>query len=217
MSAWEDPNDPPFLERLRFHAGPFDFQFGTAPRLTYPLKPFQIPIFISLAPPKVRELPVSTPYCPALLDLGLNHNFVIHESHLELVSTRPEAFQRGADPVVVRSADGTRTRADHLVANLWLRSIAPDGRELAPARLLNLSYKGGACYRNSSDVRRAVLSWTRALKRARPGQRRVPVVDGPPLPLLGLMALHAGQLRMQLECRPGGGTVSLFPPRVAAG
>ena len=46
------------------------------------VKPYQIIIWVSVAPVSLREWNSATPAFPAILDIGTNHNFVISRSHL---------------------------------------------------------------------------------------------------------------------------------------
>ena len=46
------------------------------------IKPYQIILWVSLAPPEERTLRPNAPRFPAILDLGHSHNFSLTEEHL---------------------------------------------------------------------------------------------------------------------------------------
>ena len=80
-----------------------------------PVKPYQIIIWVSVAPVSPSEWNSATPAFPAILDIGTNHNFVISRSHL--------IRWAGIQPEYLRALGATRLDDKRLVtreADIWL-------------------------------------------------------------------------------------------------
>ncbi len=82
-----------------------------------PAKPYQIIIWVSVAPASHREWNPNTPAFPAILDIGTNHNFVIS----------PNLLVRwgGIQPDFLRRLGATRLEDQRLItreADIWLHS-----------------------------------------------------------------------------------------------
>lgn len=89
-------------------------------------------------------------------------------------------------PLRVRDASGVERDVPRLLVDVWLHG---DGLQPnAAAYPLRLGFRGAACYTFGGAV------------------------AGPHLPLLGLAALCAGSLTVELQCNPAGGTVRISIP-----
>jgi len=130
------------------------------------VKPYQIIVWVSVAPVSLREWNSATPAFPAILDIGTNHNFVISRSHL--------VRRGGIQPEFLRRLGTTRLDDKRLItreADIWLYS----------------NWKGQLEYRRERPPYRLNLN-EGIIIRPDEGIRR------PPLPLLGLRALTHNEL-----------------------
>jgi hypothetical protein len=94
------------------------------------VRPYQIIVWVSLAPHVVLKLPPGTPRFPAILDTGNNHNFAIRHEQFERW-TRLTLPQRGQVAINDRIVP-------LLAAHLWIHPNAPglsDPSEREPFRL----------------------------------------------------------------------------------
>jgi len=82
------------------------------------LKASQIVVGISIAIDIVLELPDESPIIPAVLDTGLNHNFSIHQYHLEEGAKLPK--QTLAHHRTKRDQINAGHQYDVCYASLWL-------------------------------------------------------------------------------------------------
>ena len=130
------------------------------------VKPYQIIVWVSVAPVSLREWNSATPAFPAILDIGTNHNFVISRSHL--------IRWAGIQPEYLRALGATRLDDKRLVtreADIWLYSNLKgrlENRQDMPPFRLNLTE--GIIIRPDEEIGRI------------------------PLPLLGLRALTDSKL-----------------------
>jgi len=130
------------------------------------VKPYQIIVWVSVAPASPREWNPATPAFPAILDIGTNHNFVISRSHL--------VRWGGIQPEFLRRLGTTRLDDKRLItreADIWLYS----------------NWKGQLEYRREKPPYRLNLN-EGIIIRPDEGIRRTP------LPLLGLRALTHNEL-----------------------
>ena len=130
------------------------------------VKPYQIIVWVSVAPVSLREWNSATPAFPAILDIGTNHNFVISRSHL--------VRWGGIQPEFLRRLGTTRLDDKRLItreADIWLYS----------------NWKGQLEYRRERPPYRLNLN-EGIIIRTDEGIRRTP------LPLLGLRALTHNEL-----------------------
>jgi hypothetical protein len=81
------------------------------------VKPYQIVLLVSIADRRVDVLPDGAPRFPAILDTGNNHNFAMHQAHLERWA--PMIL-----PVAGRVEIGTST-IPLLAANVWIHPNRP--------------------------------------------------------------------------------------------
>jgi hypothetical protein len=150
-----------------------------------PLKPYQILVWVSLAHPGIEHLPPETPRLPALLDTGHNHNLSLREEHLQHCALSPP-LPWSSVPLQVRDASGAEWAIPRLLVDVWLHSNLP---ELADRPYpLRLGFRGVTCYPASGPVK------------------------GPHLPLLGLAALCAGSLTVEVRCTLAGGILNVTAP-----
>lgn len=140
-----------------------------------PVKREQIIVWVSLAEMGLPQLHSDSPRIPAILDIGFNHNFMIHERHL--------VEWAGMHLHYLRSLGRSRVsgrQVSQLAANVWLHRNQPGCRDeflSKPPFLLELP----------KDI--AV----------------VPLVSGEPiyprLPLLGLRAFRQAGLHIAIDCQ----------------
>jgi len=131
-----------------------------------PVKPYQIIIWVSVAPASLQEWNPATPAFPAILDTGTNHNFVISRSHLVRWS--------GIHPEFLRRLGATRLDDKRLAtreADIWLYS----------------NFKGRPEYRRDRSPYRLNLNEGIII-------RSDEEIGRPRLPLLGLRALTHNEL-----------------------
>jgi hypothetical protein len=135
----------------------------------------------------MESLHGTTPRLPALLDIGHNHNFSLHEEHLRRSGIAPSDVRWAAPPLIVRDAAGIERTVPRLLVDAWLHSnLRRYERRPYPLRL---GAVGAACYPAAAPVR------------------------GPRLPLLGLRALCVGQVKLEMECNLTGGWVNVRVPK----
>jgi hypothetical protein len=168
------------LRRLPFFETPTAMSVRSE-RLT--IKPYQIIVWVSLAVREQKELQPNTPRFPAVLDIGLSHNFSISEELLQRWS--------GLHPRSLRALGRARLSglpADIRDVEVWLYPNQPGQRDRfsnqPPFRLM--LEEGIAVY-----------------------PRNTP--NAPRLPLLGLRGLCWMNLQLALDCRAC--HVSLRTPR----
>jgi hypothetical protein len=149
------------------------------------LKPYQVLLWVSLTHRGLTQLPPGTPRVPALLDTGHNHNFSLREEHFAL-SGLESPVPWSSMPLRVRDASGIEREVPRLLVDVWLHADAAQTSELAYP--LRLGFRGASCYLSDTTV------------------------SGPHLPLLGLAALCAGSVTLEMQCGPTGGTVCISVP-----
>ena len=156
----------------------------SAPGVREFARPYQIIVWVSVTPADQLESPASARRFPAILDTGLNDNFIITPVHLRawaglhwnsLPEEGPERFH-GATPVPIRRA------------NVWLHPNQPGWRDwldpLRPAVLIDL-FDGITVYGNGEQVGT---------------DPRTRTLSGPRLPLLGLRALTDMGCQFHIDC-----------------
>jgi hypothetical protein len=149
------------------------------------LKPHQILLWVSLTHRGLDRLPPATPRLPVLLDTGHNHNLSLRQDHL-MRSGLEAPWPWSTVPLRVRDASGVERDVPRLLVDVWLHG---DGLQPnAAAYPLRLGFRGAACYTLAGAV------------------------AGPHLPLLGLAALCAGSLTVELQCHRAGGIVRISIP-----
>ncbi len=119
------PAVPTVLRRLPY----FDTTRTLSVRglLAVTVKPHQIVVWVSLSPPEWEELPGNAPYVPAILDIGLAHNFSIQLAQLyQWAGIHPESLETLGH---VRMRTGRRRSADD--------ERTPPGEELQQLPLLD--------------------------------------------------------------------------------
>jgi len=144
-------------------------------RHSVPVKREQIIVWVSLVEMGLQQIDPDWPRIPAILDIGCNHNFMIHEEHL--------VQWAGIHAQYLRPLGKTRVsgkQVSQLAANVWLHPNRPDRRDefsSKPPFLLELPR----------------------------GIAIVPSVSGEPvyprLPLLGLRAFRRAGLHIAIDCR----------------
>lgn len=149
------------------------------------LKPHQILLWVSLTHRGLERLPPRTPRLPVLLDTGHNHNLSLREDYV-LRSGLESPWPWSSVPLRVRDASGMEREVPRLLVDVWLHADALQSDDAAHP--LRLGFRGAACYTVAGAV------------------------AGPHLPLLGLAALCAGSLTVELQCNPAGGTVRISIP-----
>jgi hypothetical protein len=154
---------------------------------TVVLQANQVLLWVTFAPPthSQKSPPHDALRWPALLDSGHTHNFSIREEQAGL--TEPQIYHLLDEkrPLTVDDSHGGQVSVPRLLGNLWLHSSWRGHRR--PYRI-HLGNSGIAFYRTSG------------------------VVSGPRLPLLGIGALCAGRMGIQVMCHPAGGEVALWVP-----
>jgi hypothetical protein len=139
-----------------------------------PIVRYQVVLWVSLAHPSELSLHSKTPRFPAIFDSAFNHTFLIREEHLEQwAGLRSQQFGL----LEYRRVYGEAVPW-HAV-NVWLHANVPGKRvQLAtrPPFRIQLDSGIGVCPRGSTRPR---------------------------LPLLGLRALFAADLRLNLDCARG--------------
>lgn len=173
-----------FLDAVPFLDSPLEVEAPWSPGRAQ-LKPFQVVIWVSLTHPEAETLPPDSPRLPALLDTGHNHHLSLRVDHL-LASGLSAPVSWSDRPLRVRDAGGQDRDVPRLLVDVWIHSNRSELAE-QPYRL-RLGFGGAACYPASGPF------------------------QGPPLPLLGLAALCAGSLQVELQCCPTGGTLRVFVP-----
>ena len=117
-----------------------------------PVKPYQIIIWVSLAPSNLRDWNPATPVFPAILDVGNNHNFLISQSHV--------IRWAGIQPEFLRVLGATRLEGKRLKtheADIWLHSNLK-GRQVSTDRTpFRLNLDEGIIIRPDEEVRRIRL------------------------------------------------------------
>lgn len=148
------------------------------------LKPYQVLVTVSVTPAGTDRLPADALPMPAILDTGHNHTLSLREDHLTAVGF-PQPWPWSSTPLRVRDTSGTEREVPRLLADVWLHGDS--GTSPYPLRL---GFRGIACYLPTG------------------------IVPGPHLPLLGMAALCAGSVSLEMHCRPDGGTVRLTVPSI---
>ena len=137
------------------------------------IKPYQIILWVSLAPPEERTLRPKAPRFPAILDLGHSHNFSLTEEHLTHWSR--------LDPRTLTILGAIRVKEQRLPlhsANVWLHSYRPGQRD-------DLGSGSPFCIPLDSGI--AVYPTDAS--------------SAPRLPLLGLRGLRRADLQLHVDCR----------------
>ena len=134
----------------------------------------QIIVRVSLSEMGLQQLHPNAPPLPAILDVGCNHNFMIHERHL--------VEWAGLHPQYLRPLGKTRVSdrlVSQLAANIWLHPNQPGRRD-------------------------EFSSHPPFLLEVPDGIAVVPSVSGqaihPRLPLLGLRAFRPTGLQIAIDC-----------------
>jgi hypothetical protein len=139
---------------------------------TVRVKPYQIIIWVSVAPVSLREWNPSTPAFPAILDIGTNHNFIISRSHL--------IRWAGIQPEFLRALGATRLADKRLAtreADIWLYSNLKgrlENRQDMPPFRLNLTE--GIIVRPDEEIGRILLPLLGL--RALTDNKLVTIIDG---------------------------------------
>lgn len=144
-------------------------------RHSFQVKREQIIVWVSLTEMGLPQLHSQAPRFPAILDIGCNHNFVIHERHLvEWVGIHAQYLR----PLGKTRVSGRAV--SQLAANVWLHANQPERRD-------EFSSKAAFLLELPSGI--AV----------------VPSVTGEPiyprLPLLGLRAFRQAGLQIAIDCQ----------------
>src|SRR5205823_407 len=84
------------------------------------IKPCQIIVLVSISPWGLEKLPVGTPYFPAILDVGHNHNFSLQPRHLNTWARQPPA---GFSKIGTITIKGQRVQL--FGAHLWIHPNRP--------------------------------------------------------------------------------------------
>lgn len=148
------------------------------------LKPFQIPLWISVTPRGYAQLPPDAPKVLSLLDTGHNHNISLREDHLHWCALGFDQAALATVPLRVRDASGREWDVPRLQVDVWLHSNL-ERRRPFPIRF---GLVGAACYLAGGPV------------------------AGPPLPTLGVRSLCVASLSVELHCHSRGGRLNLRVP-----
>jgi hypothetical protein len=140
-----------------------------------PVKPEQIIVWVSLAEMGLQQLHADSPRIPAILDIGCNHNFMIHERHLVQWAGIHAPYLRPLGKARVSGREVVQ-----LAANVWLHPNLRGHRdELSSKPPFRLELPRGIAV--------------------------VPSVSGEPiyprLPLLGLRAFRRAGAHIAIDCR----------------
>lgn len=142
---------------------------------SWQVKGDQIVVWISLGEKRAAECSPEAPKLPAILDLGCNHNLLIHEQHLTQWAGLHPQFLRRVSRAVVNDR-----QVNVVAANAWLHPNQPGERDT---------------FADRSPYLLALL----------PGIAVVPSVVGEPvyprLPLLGLRAIRVAGLFVAVDGR----------------
>jgi hypothetical protein len=144
----------------------------SVPGGTVSVKPFQIVLSVSLSLPSEGELHPRTPRLPAVLDTGCNGTFVLSEQQLNRWAGLRREHLRRVDEMTVYG-----NKVPVFAAALWLHPNVAGRREDSAS---------GRPFRVQLDPGIALCP---------------PGVTAPRLPLLGLKALHLGDLQMAFHWR----------------
>ena len=159
---------PTILRKLPFQRRP---SAAVAADEVVTIRPYQIIVWVSLAPKGQTTLPPDTPRLPAILDTGHSHNFSIQEQHL----ARWARFTPGALQVLTRTRVN-RVLVPQLAADVWIHPNQAGQRDrFSGARPLRLELPGGITVFPAESP------------------------AGPRLPLLGLRALAWNRLHLILD------------------
>jgi len=170
-----------FLQDLPFYDSPRIVSSPYWPTVIQ-LKPFQILLWLSITEQGVDQISSDLPRVPVLLDTGQNHTLCLRDSHL-MHSGLKAPFPWSSSPLRVRVASGTERMVPRLLVDVWLHSNIPVLME--HPLLIRLGLRGAACFLLSGAI------------------------QGPHLPLLGLAALCAGSVTVEMQCKPEGGILNL--------
>jgi len=141
---------------------------------SFPVKPEQIVLWISVAEKGGRAWDPGTPRIPAILDTGCNHNLLINRRHLAVWAGIHAEYLRKLASIRVSGE-----RVSQFAANVWLHSNVSGKRdELTAQPPFQLELLPGI-----------------AVYPAREGERLYPR-----LPLLGLRAFQLAGLQIILDC-----------------
>ena len=161
---------PRILHQLPFFEQP---TYVTVPGGRVLVTAYQIVVWVSVADRAVPDLPTGTPRFPAVLDIGLSHNFALREEELlNWGSLYPASLRsRGHGRL-----SGLRT--DLVDADVWVYSNKPGSRD----ELLDVPP-----FRTKLET--GVAVYPRGTGHA------------PRLPILGLRGLRQANLQLHIDCQ----------------
>ena len=169
------------------------------------LAPFQTIIWISIWPNIADFYPqdqigVDPIRLPAILDTGFSGTFAISEEQLRLTDVMRKPLRWSPDNARrMRDASGRVSLIPTLQADLRLHAENPQPGAPATWRL-PLGNTGINVYTSERPLIGTHIAWELWHSFSNKMQEEPKAVRGPPLPIIGLRALSAGNLKIETTC-----------------